>query len=76
MRDAGVHGVVQVLVEHLPVRPLHDAENAAGHFHLAHRRTVAEIVDGRTHATQERFQLLALRRLAGEHETAVALHAR
>lgn len=76
MRHAGVHGVVQVLVEHLPVRALHHTEDAAGHFHFAHRRAVAQVVDRRAHAAQEFRQALAVARLAGEDEAAIAFHAR
>ncbi len=74
VRNAGMHGVVQVLVEHLPVRTLHDAEDAARDFDLAHRRTVAEIVDGRTHPAQEIPQRRAVLGLAGEHKAPVAFH--
>ncbi|KAG0925586.1 hypothetical protein G6F31_018685 [Rhizopus arrhizus] len=76
MRHAGMHRVVQVLVEHLPVRALHHPEDAARDLDLAHRGPVAQIVDGRAHAAQEVRQCRAFLRLAGEHEAAVACHAR
>ena len=73
MRDHGVHRVVQVLDEHLPVAVVQVAQAAAGDLQLALGRAVGEVVDRGQRVAEEFPESDPLRRQAGEDESAIRL---
>ena len=75
VRDHGMHGVVEVLDEHLPVAVVQVAQCAADDFETARRRAVRQIVDRGERLAEIVARNSAPPRLRSrEHETAMDRH--
>ena len=71
----GVHGVVEIFQEELPVAIVLVAQHAAGHFHLALGGPVAEVVEAGQGSPHPGFQVGGIRVQGGKYEAAVAVAA-
>ena len=74
VRHHRVHGVIEVLHEHLPVAIVVIAQHAAGDLQPSLRRAVGHIVDGAQRIAEILAKIRALVAQAREHETAVVFH--
>ncbi len=76
VHDHGVHGVIQVLHEHLPVGIMQVTETTPGYFNAAFRGAFHQVVDGDRRAAQPGLQIRPIGRQAGEHQAVVAVNPR